>query len=174
MSARQFSPPPVAFVRECFTVDDAGALVWRHRPSAHFGNAQAAAAFNSTWAGNRACRLDAAGYRSVFVRFAGRRMCLLAHRVVWALQTGAWPVNQIDHIDRDRANNRFVNLRDVTQDENHRNRLALKSPATGVRPRGARFAAYAGRGRGSYIHLGTFETVEQASAARAAFVRASA
>ena len=33
------------------------------------------------------------------------------HRVVWFLLTGAWPERRVVHINGDKADNRFVNLR---------------------------------------------------------------
>lgn len=43
------------------------------------------------------------------------------HRLIWVLQYGVWPKGDIDHIDRDRANNRLANLRDVSRSENMQN-----------------------------------------------------
>jgi len=54
------------------------------------------------------------------------------HRIIWLLKTGTWPVNQIDHIDRVRDNNRFSNLRDVTNRENANNVSAHIDSTTGV------------------------------------------
>lgn len=34
-------------------------------------------------------------------------------RIAWLYMTGAWPQHQIDHIDTDKSNDRWVNLRDV-------------------------------------------------------------
>lgn len=44
-----------------------------------------------------------------------------AHRAAWAYVTGSWPKNVIDHIDGNRLNNKFSNLRDVSQHENMQN-----------------------------------------------------
>ena len=45
-----------------------------------------------------------------------------AHRVAWAIHTGTDPgALEIDHINRDRADNRWVNLRLATTAQNHYN-----------------------------------------------------
>jgi len=44
------------------------------------------------------------------------------HRVVWLVCKGKWPEDQIDHVDRDKANNRIENLRDVDAYTNHANK----------------------------------------------------
>lgn len=43
-------------------------------------------------------------------------------RVVYAWCTGAWPVNQIDHINHNWSDNRLCNLRDVNNRTNIQNR----------------------------------------------------
>lgn len=45
----------------------------------------------------------------------------LCHRIVWLWYYGYLPENQVDHIDRDRSNNRILNLREVNQTCNLRN-----------------------------------------------------
>lgn len=47
---------------------------------------------------------------------------ILAHRAIWAIQTGEWPNGIIDHINHDRADNRWNNLRLVSAQGNARNR----------------------------------------------------
>lgn len=44
-----------------------------------------------------------------------------AHRLAWFYQTGTWPLRKIDHRDRVKNNNRFVNLRDVSHSFNMQN-----------------------------------------------------
>lgn len=41
-----------------------------------------------------------------------------AHVLAWFYMYGIWPVNAIDHKDRNRTNNSIANLRDVTQSLN--------------------------------------------------------
>lgn len=57
----------------------------------------------------------------VIIRVFGRNFP--AHRLAWLLHTGEWPTGVVDHINRNRADNRASNLRDVTPTENARNRV---------------------------------------------------
>jgi hypothetical protein len=44
-----------------------------------------------------------------------------AHRLAWLHVMGAWPTGVIDHINGDFRDNRFANLRDVSEAVNHQN-----------------------------------------------------
>ena len=59
--------------------------------------------------GEKAGNLDHQGY----LRVCYKDKWFMVHRVAWALFYGNWPVFNIDHINRDRADNRILNLRDV-------------------------------------------------------------
>lgn len=103
----------------------------------------------------------------VYVCIPGGRK-LLAHRVIWAMVTGAWPLHQVDHIDGHRTNNRIGNLRDVPHSmNNENNRHALPSSKTGLlgaSPNCDKFRAQISvRGKARYI--GLFASSEAAHAA---------
>lgn len=54
-------------------------------------------------------------------------------RLAWLYVTGAWPQGVVDHEDTDPSNDRWLNLRDVTQGVNSQNRRSAQSNSqTGV------------------------------------------
>lgn len=46
-----------------------------------------------------------------------------AHRIIWCMVYGEWPLEEIDHIDRNGANNKLSNLKEATRTENLINRV---------------------------------------------------
>lgn len=50
----------------------------------------------------------------------------MLHRVAWALHYGKWPEHTIDHINREKTDNRISNLRDVPQAVNNLNKGSYK------------------------------------------------
>ena len=88
------------------------------------------------------------------------------HRLAWLYMTGNWPCYEIDHIDGDRANNKFLNLRDIPKWANIQNqRKAQKhnrsTGVLGIFPNGNRFAARLSVNN-KKVYLGTFPTKEEA------------
>jgi hypothetical protein len=113
---------------------------------------------------------DRDGY--IVFKIAGRDV--FAHRVAVLLMTGEWPAAVVDHINGDRADNRWENLRAVTQRVNRQNMRAAhkdsRSGLLGVSPYRGRFRAqlYAG---GKNSMLGTFGTAQEAHEAYVAAKR---
>ena len=98
-----------------------GRLTWRARSADTFPSSTSLRIvrnWNSRFAGQPAfTTVGANGYR---VGNLGGKV-LYAHRVVWAWMHGTWPVDEIDHLDGDRANNAWANLRAATPSMNRRN-----------------------------------------------------
>lgn len=95
--------------------------------------------------------------------------CLL-HRLAVLYMTGEWPVDQVDHINGQRSDNRWANLRQVDNTTNIENRWrANKNNRSGVL--GAHFNAAKGKWAAQVtvmrrgIHVGYFDTPEAAHAA---------
>lgn len=68
------------------------------------------------------------GYVIIGVDFAQ----YFAHRLAWLWMTGEWPKFSVDHINRRRSDNRWVNLRDVPHQVNRLNQGLQKNNTSGV------------------------------------------
>jgi hypothetical protein len=91
------------------------------------------------------------------------------HRIIWKLVTGNAPAEQIDHVDLDRANNRWINLREATCCENKQNSRTSASNSSGVKgvsynKSERKWEAYIMAER-RFVFLGRFKTLEKATSA---------
>ena len=108
---------------------------------------------------------DGRGYRVIGVDGALYR----AHRLAWLYTTGAWPADQIDHINGARDDNRFANLREATHRENGQNRTAHPFNTSGhpgvCWHKAAQKWMAQIRTSQKHRYLGLFSTPEEAAAA---------
>ncbi len=105
-----------------------------------------------------------------YIRVRYKRKSCAAHRVIWFYKTGAWPDCDIDHIDHDRQNNKWENLRLVSRTDNMRNATQSKANRSGFT--GVGWCKQQGQWRsqimvnGKSIKLGRFDNLEEAIRAR--------
>ena len=107
--------------------------------------------------GDKAGGKASKGYKAV--KYQSQWM--LQHRVIWEMHNGPIPKGMcIDHIDRDRANNKLENLRCVSYGDNLKNSECYEN-AAGFSERQWGFEARI-RKDGKLHHLGTFKNQNEA------------
>ncbi|MDX3877587.1 MAG: HNH endonuclease [Achromobacter sp.] len=135
--------------------DETGSLIWKKVPPR---------------SKSRISRGDIAGtlvkgYRRI--KILGR--IYSAHRIVWAMHHGEMPDGMLDHIDRNRSNDRISNLRMATTSENRRNSTVKSDNRLGIKGvRQNRYGRYEARifANGKGYFLGSFAFLDDAIAAR--------
>lgn len=118
------------------------------------------------WAGRRTGSPNVDGYLQVFIDGYN----YYAHRLAFLWMEGRWPGGDVDHIDQNKSNNKWVNLREVSRSQNMHNTTVTRSNVSGVKGVSWHTAASKWRARitvdGDDIHLGLFNTIEEAVSAR--------
>ena len=133
-------------------------LIWKHRPRAMFPSRWAYLVWNKRYAGSIAGSLHPRGHIIISK----------AHRLVWLIVRGEPVPNEIDHRDRDRTNNRIGNLRAATHSQNLYNATRRTDNPTGIKGVTYTTRGSAYRASVNSRHIGTFATIEEATAARRA------
>lgn len=153
--------PSVEYLRERLRYDpDTGKLFWLD----YEGMPQK---WRTRYVGKEALiSLNGKGYKK------GKIDCVdyYAHRIAYTLYHAEWPSDQIDHINGVKTDNRIANLRVVTNQENNRNRPMRRDNSSGVTGvcwhKGINKWCANVRVDGKLKNLGSFNTIEEAAAAR--------
>jgi len=117
------------------------------------------------WKGGRASAGSVAGAIRAdgYVEIKHKMVVYKAHRLAWLMGHGVDPCELcVDHRDRNPTNNSLSNLRLCTHKQNRSN-----TAGKGWAERNGRYRAYVG-GENKLIHLGTYDTPEEAHAIYAA------
>lgn len=144
-------------IREYLNYDlETGILIWKKKSA------------RNTNIGDRTGSLKPNGYR--YIRFDNFEC--LEHRLIWFGMTGEWPNKEynIDHIDLNKSNNVWTNLRKVTITENNLHAVARITSKTGFR--GIKEIRKSGRYLARImvnkqeIYIGSYNSIDAAVSAR--------
>lgn len=154
--------PENDYLNECFNVDPDGFLTWKPRPLSHFKDKRSMNSFNSRYLNRKVEKENWNGYILVCINFKLFRV----HRLIYQMNAGKIPDGfDVDHINGNRKDNRFENLRIALRSENLHNSKVHKDSKTGVKgvtlnPCGTYLAKTMVRGKN---HHRTFSTIAECS-----------
>ena len=115
----------------------------------------------STRVGDRAGTIE----QQKYLRIGLDGTSYYAHRLAWLYMTGTWPSHGIDHINGDRRDNRWTNLRQADHSLNNQNlKIAKRHNATGLLGVGKNGSGFMASIRidNKRHYLGTFRTAMEA------------
>lgn len=144
-----------------------GVLRWRCRPREFFASNASFLRWNAVRGNKIAGHVDSRGYRRM--ELIGERVS--AHRAAWAHYHGTWPKMYVDHANGDKTDNRIINLREATAQQNAAN--SRRHQDSSCSHKGVTFDVSRQKWRASLKrpdgrrYIGRYPTKEQAAAAYA-------
>jgi len=106
---------------------ETGVFIWKWRDRKHFTSDKEWKRGNTRFANTVAGSDDE---KTKYRRIKVNGNDYMAHRLAWLLHYGAWPEDQIDHINNVRDDNRIENLREATHAQNTRNKSSRKGSSS--------------------------------------------
>ena len=143
-----------------------GAITRKFRPREHF-ETEKGWKISNKWAGKEAGTKVVGDYR--YVKIDGSMYAV--HRLAFLLMNGSFPDNEVDHINGNKSDNSWSNLRVCNRIQQNQNIKVKNTSASGIK--GVFFNKRANlwfstiRHNGKRIHLGYFKTKEECAAAYA-------
>lgn len=149
---------------------ESGILTWKERGLHWFSGSYQKSEhkrWNTRYAGTRA--LDTDHGQGLYKQGHVLGITFKAHRVIWCMMTGEWP-DIVDHINGVYSDNRWINLREVSAEDNCRNICIAKNNTSGYIGvsfcnTSQRWVAHIGY-QGKRKNLGRYHDIEDAIKAR--------
>ena len=162
----------VKYVRECFTYcKESGELFWSvDRPMNHFiEGSHSYKLWNTRCKGKDTSHISH-GYRITYINGKKYRN----HRLAYLIVEGKWPEEFIDHVNGNRSDNSWSNIRGVTHLENCKNLKKSANNSSGVNGvcwdsvhnKWRAYGHVTTNGKEKHINLGRFLNIRDAESAR--------
>lgn len=137
------------------------------------GDSLADTCFNRQYAYKEISNICPNGYKRFTFTYKGKVRSFKLHRVAFLFETGRWPSQYVDHINGNKLDNRFINLREVNAQQNTWNRATPRTSKTGHKGVDIVKGKFRARGfkNGERVVLGTFPTKEEAIKAYESFTK---
>jgi hypothetical protein len=130
-----------------------GAFQWKARSNAYFDK-------------RRIGRSVGAVSNKGYLRITINKKRYLAHRLAILIQEGEWPQGEVDHINGEKTDNRYANLRVASRHENMQNTKLFAANSSGYAGVSIDRSTSLWRARITHkrkeFHLGSYKTKEEA------------
>jgi len=149
------SLPAIEVLEALFTYEpESGVLAWKSNPK---------------FKGRAIGKLGSVRHRTGYLVVGIDRCYYGVHRIIWKMMTGSEPPVCVDHIDGNKLNNRWANLRPATNGQNIQNSKLRKDNKSGVKgvmwePDRRKWKAVITT-QGRAIRVGRYSTFDEAAAA---------
>lgn len=150
-----------------------GLFFWKDRGLDEFPSVRTWKSFTTQFVGRQAGAIKRCQGSEGYVVIRVDDCLYRANRLAFLYVSGKWPTNDVDHVNHLSLDNRWSNLRDVSNAINHRNSRRYSNNTSGTTgvgwmPSICKWRAYA---RVDYkdFHLGVYESKEAAASAAKCF-----
>ena len=140
-----------------------GVFIWKIRDILFFKSERHCKVWNSKYANKIAGSINDCGY----IQICFFKKPILAHRLAFLLMTGKYPKDRVDHIDENKTNNCWSNLREANHSQNLANTGLWRHNTSGHK--GVTWDKSRGKWQakikinGKMVHLGRFDNIEDAA-----------
>lgn len=124
---------------------------------------------------SRKCFSEAGSLKKGYIYICVLSKVYAAHRLAWLYVNGEFPTSEIDHINRDKSDNRICNLREASHSDNSLNVGLSRCNTSGYKGvwfrKDCRKWVAESTANGKKVKIGIFNTIDEANVARIGFAK---